>query len=246
MPGSGSSVIVFWTAGFLKRKAKVQCDRNINDCTPDCSNELSDTLLKNTESSDDSTDSRINDNEESIKVINKNEENMVDDLKLSLVSASTSTDNADIEFPSDPFLFKDTILNPEKIREMISIGACQPGLNDNFNFPVDSHNRRFKPNWYKSEGKLRNWLIYSPRANCLFCFSCWLYASLNLTVWSDPNQGFKNFKKGPEKIKQHEESQLHRSLHNKFLITKLRLYTTIIQEQWNFEKKRKLKEIEMP
>lgn len=129
-----------------------------------------------------------------------------------------------LDYLSDPYLYKDTILSAEKTRELISIGPCQPGLSDNFDsFPI-SDNRRFHTSWYKTEdNKIRTWLIYSPRANSLFCFSCWLLNTSTPTVWSDIRKGFKNFKKGAERIKQHEESHLHRILHNKFIITKLRL-----------------------
>lgn len=109
-----------------------------------------------------------------------------------------------LDYDSDPLLFKKEHLTTDLIRELILKGPCQPGLKENFNFKVDSHNRRFNVNWYnKTENKekhLREWLIYSPRANRMFCFSCWLMSSHFKSAWADPNKGVKNFKKGVEKI----------------------------------------------
>lgn len=145
---------------------------------------------------------------------------------------------SDLKYESDPYLFKDVVLNTELVRKLVSIGSCQPGLNDDYTLFPTIDNRRFQINWYKLDGKIRSWLIYSPRANCLFCQYCWLLSDSNKTVWADARRGFKNFKKGPEKIKQHEESDLHRSLTNKFLVMKLRLLqdSSVLQEQIKMEK----------
>lgn len=142
-------------------------------------------------------------------------------------------------------------MTTELIRELILEGPCQPGLKENFNFKLDLHNRRFNVSWYyksENEGKqLRDWLIYSPRANKMFCFSCWLMSSHNKSVWADPNKGSKNFKKGIEKITKHEGTEIHRDMQNKYIISKLRIMKnqTVIQEQLQKENQELKKNREM-
>lgn len=46
------------------------------------------------------------------------------------VSYSKLIDNCH-DYPSDPYLFIDTILTPQIIRTLVEIGPCQPGFNNN-------------------------------------------------------------------------------------------------------------------
>ncbi|CAH0547004.1 unnamed protein product [Brassicogethes aeneus] len=190
--------------------------------------------------------------DKSLLVVGQNKENHLDDeheieqetdiVMKNDFNMNLNLSNSEInsfDYPSDPYLFKNTHLDPGKIRELISIGPCQPGLADDYNvFPTCTGNRKFLTSWYQTEGNIRSWLIYSPRVNSLFCFCCWLFNNSNQTVWSDPKNGFKNFKKGPEKISQHEKSHLHRMAYNKLVITKLRLSKdlTVIEQQISKEK----------
>lgn len=148
-------------------------------------------------------------------------------------------DSLDV-YPSDPYLYRNEMLTNEKIRNLILLGPCQPGLLDEYNdFPSNLNNRKFQTYWYKQATNVRSWLIYSPRCNKLFCFPCWLFSKPETaTVWANPLKGFCNFKKGLEKIRGHEESLAHREFQNKFIITKLRIFKnlTIINEQLRAQK----------
>lgn len=143
-------------------------------------------------------------------------------------------------YATDPFLFKNNItMEPDDIRHLLNEGACQPGLKDDYNyFSVDSHNRRFNPNWYKNGDIIRSWLIYSPRANALFCFPCWLFAYDKTSPWANAQKSFRNFKKGIEKICRHESSQNHINAQNNLAITKFRLFKnkTVWDQQLKAEK----------
>lgn len=158
---------------------------------------------------------------------------------------SVEIDDSDF-YPTDPMLFRESVMTPGIVRTLIFGGPCQPGLNDNFSdFPVDSRNRKFQTCWYymdsanRNKDMVRNWLIYSPRSNKMYCFYCWLMFSSNTcSVWGDIKKGLSNFKKGTEKIKLHEESGFHREMQNRYVVTKLRLMKdkTIIYEQLRVEK----------
>ena len=85
-----------------------------------------------------------------------------------------------IKYPTELYLFMDTHLTPELIREIIDIGPSQPGLKDNYNdFSKDESGRYFNVSWYtKKQAKsnmdiTRKWLVYLTRANSMYCFP-WL------------------------------------------------------------------------
>lgn len=69
----------------------------------------------------------------------------------------------------------------------------------------------------------RHWLVYSPRANNMICFACWLFANRSDT-WSDPKIGCKNFVKGTNKIEKHESSDSHKKAEKELFFTKFRLF----------------------
>ncbi|XP_022168749.1 uncharacterized protein LOC111032655, partial [Myzus persicae] len=58
------------------------------------------------------------------------------------------------------------------------------------------------------EKKLREWVLYSPSKNALFCFQCLLF-SPKPTVFGNKNEGFINWKKCNESLQEHETSKTH-------------------------------------
>lgn len=134
------------------------------------------------------------------------------------------------EFPTDPGLYTNTSLSTRLIRKLCEIGACQPGLKEQFQFQKDEFGRKFQISWYtKSFGKgclkeERNWLVYSPTNQKMYCHACWLFAeskSENYSKeWSDPDSGVVNWKKGIEKIIKHETSNQHQNAMRQYLLAK--------------------------
>ncbi|KAL4090727.1 hypothetical protein QTP88_025508 [Uroleucon formosanum] len=110
-----------------------------------------------------------------------------------------------VEYPSDPDLFRETILSTPLIRALTEIGPCQPGIDGkHFIFPKNKK-------WYDKITKSnfpckRNWLVYSPRSNKMFCFPC-----------------VSNFRKGHEKIVKHEQSNEHKIAEREYLILRTRI-----------------------
>jgi len=135
------------------------------------------------------------------------------------------------DYPSDPYLFIDIVLTPQIIRTLIEIGPCQPGFNNNdYVFEENESGKKFSSKWYYKDVKSgmsckRNWLVYSPKANKMFCFPCFLFRSVSQHSyqWSKPNKGVTNFRKGYEKIIKHEKSKDHREAENEYLILKSRI-----------------------
>jgi hypothetical protein len=139
-----------------------------------------------------------------------------------------------IDYPTDPYLFQKVPLTPRLIRAIIEAGPCQPGrVNDGYEFQTDEDGFQFKSNWYVKESKsgsvTRKWLVYSPRSDKMFCFTCMLLAdrkdttSLYADVWTNPCNGVSRFRKGLEKIKNHETSNVHIQAENELLLLKVRL-----------------------
>ncbi|KAM9119888.1 zinc finger MYM-type protein 1-like isoform 2-T2 [Pangshura tecta] len=134
------------------------------------------------------------------------------------------------EYPTDPHLFCDTPVTPDLIRALLELGPCQPGLKDNFNnFPKDEAGRHFRATWYKQKQVKsactidRHWLVYSPRANIMICFACWLFAN-RTNAWSDPKTGCKKFATGMQKIEKHEKSESHKKAEKELFLTKFHLF----------------------
>lgn len=49
-----------------------------------------------------------------------------------------------VEYPSDPYLFRETILSKALIRALIEIGPCQPGIDrKHFIFPTNENGHTF-------------------------------------------------------------------------------------------------------
>lgn len=49
-----------------------------------------------------------------------------------------------VEYPSDPGLFRETILSKPFIRALMELGPCQPGIDGNhFIFPKNEHGQSF-------------------------------------------------------------------------------------------------------
>eukprot|EP00794_Sanderia_malayensis_P016611 gene16611-18300_t len=112
------------------------------------------------------------------------------------------------DFPTDPANFRDTRITAEKRAEIVRHGPCQP---TNILFSKNIDGRCFQPSWYKRNKSLREWLIYSPKQQKMFCFCCWLFPCISEKDleknWSQI--GVTNFKKGIEKIRAHEDTRLH-------------------------------------
>ncbi|KAL4112477.1 hypothetical protein QTP88_016257 [Uroleucon formosanum] len=133
------------------------------------------------------------------------------------VSYSTLIDRCH-DYPSDPYLFIDTV--------------------NNYVFEENECGKKFSPNWYNKNVKSgmsckRNWLVFSSKANKMFCFPCFLFRSVSQHSyqWSNPNKGVSNFRKGNEKIIKHEKSKDHRDAENEYLILKSRISKDITIQQ---------------
>ncbi|XP_047132605.1 zinc finger MYM-type protein 5-like [Hydra vulgaris] len=137
------------------------------------------------------------------------------------------------EFPSDPGLYNNTSLSAKPIRKLCEIGPCQPGLQKSFQFPTDEAGRKFQTSWYtKTIGKgsikkERNWLVFSPSNQKMYCHACWLFADFKAEnyskEWSDTSAGVYKWKKGMEKIVKHETSRQHQNAIRQYLLTKYRI-----------------------
>jgi hypothetical protein len=138
-------------------------------------------------------------------------------------------------FPTDPALFKveDIHSNVDLRKELCRLGPCQPNEDDLENgFPITGETvltkRCFHHSWYfksqaknyacsnleKSKNKFkRDWLVYSPRLDRMFCFWCTLFVPegthLSETNWT--KIGVNNWKKGLEKIREHENTDIHKN-----------------------------------
>lgn len=135
-----------------------------------------------------------------------------------------------VKYPSDPYLFRETILSKALIRALIEIGPCQPGIDrKHFIFPTKENGHKFLSKWYEKRTKSdfsckRNWLVYSSNSNKMFCFPSFLFRSVSQHhyQWSDPFKGVSNFRKGHEKIIKHEKSDEHKIAERKYIILKTR------------------------
>ncbi|KAL4132669.1 hypothetical protein QTP88_009787 [Uroleucon formosanum] len=142
---------------------------------------------------------------------------MPDDSKHKQADLIPFNDNIP-QMDNYPYLFIDTVLTPQIIRTLVGIGLCQPGFNsNNYVFEENECDKKFSPNWYNKNVKSgmsckRNWLVFSPKANKMFCFPCFLFRSVSQHSyqWSNPNKGVSNFRKENEKIIKHEKSKDHR------------------------------------
>ena len=121
------------------------------------------------------------------------------------------------EYPSDPAILVGKAMTPELVRELLEVGPCQPGLTRNFPFKKDSIARSFHESWYKKDLpsglKIRtDWLVYSPESHKAFCFSCLMFSQKTDgydPTWCEASHGFSNWKKGTQRIKEHESSDVH-------------------------------------
>uniref|UniRef100_A0A667Y992 TTF-type domain-containing protein n=1 Tax=Myripristis murdjan TaxID=586833 RepID=A0A667Y992_9TELE len=152
---------------------------------------------------------------------------------------STDLLNTKEQYPTDPFFHKDKPLTPQFIRALIEHGPCQPGLRDGYDaFPCDEEKRRFRPVWYKRTiGQSsctvdRYWLVYSPKCNRMFCFCCWMFGKSAGRQWAKPAQGVSNWRKGVERIEQHENSAAHREAEKMLLMARFRISkdSTVVSE----------------
>ncbi|KAL4121241.1 hypothetical protein QTP88_013793 [Uroleucon formosanum] len=151
-------------------------------------------------------------------------------------------------FPSDPYLFKNITLSKALIRALIEVSPCQPGIEKKFKFPKNEKGNCFNPDWHDIKSRSgfhfkRNWLVFSPKSNKMYCFSCFLFRTLSKhnSNWSDPAEGVNNFRKGLEKIIKHETSSDHTNTVKEYLVLKAQLQNdnTIIHNLMRAEKSEK-------
>ena len=141
--------------------------------------------------------------------------------------------------PTDPVNFVGRGLTPELVR-IIECGPCQPGLNSQFSFPR-TEGRAFRPAWYtRTTGSLkasRDWLIYSPAKDCMFCFACWLFSDRTDPhydpAWAEPTHGVAKWKKATGRISTHEQASIHTRAVGKLMMTRycIRTGKTVNQKQ---------------
>ncbi len=141
-------------------------------------------------------------------------------------------------FPTDPAFFKveDIHSNVDLRKELCRLGPCQPNEDDLENgFPTTGETvltkRCFHHSWYfksqakndtcsnleKSKNKFkRDWLVYSPRLDRMFCFWCTLFVPegthLSETNWT--KIGVNNWKKGLENTDIHKNAAFQYSCFN--------------------------------
>ena len=128
-------------------------------------------------------------------------------------------------FPTDVGLFGKSISDDDRLY-LTSHAPCQPTEKDlpTKQFPKKvqgDRSRSFQESWYDKKlesGKKirRKWLIYSILLDAMFCLACFLFSPQSSissgrfrysVEWS--NSGVSNWKKGAEKIKEHEMSEGH-------------------------------------
>lgn len=149
-----------------------------------------------------------------------------------------------MNYPTDPALFVNRVLETELIRKILALGPCQPGLHEDYSFPKnDSDGRVFRKQWYHASmrngmTRYRDWLVYSPTKNSMFCFSCWLFGDPKHNkhsdpAFSDPSHGVSKWRKGVELIERHEKSQGHADAVKTMLQCRyrLRVGASVCQEQ---------------
>ncbi|XP_034229325.1 uncharacterized protein LOC117638296 [Prunus dulcis] len=95
----------------------------------------------------------------------------------------------------------DSNIRDEIRRAYLQKGPCQP---KGHNFPqsnISGINRRFIPKWFDEF----DWLKYSVSKDAAFCLYCYLFKSNFEQVGSEAftGAGFKNWKKGRERMKTH-------------------------------------------
>ncbi len=79
--------------------------------------------------------------------------------------------------------------------------------------------RSFHDSWYFKAGKgeekndtnKRDWLVYSPRHDKMFCSWCSIFIpeGIRYYVSNWTRKGVQNWKKGLEKVREHKKSKLH-------------------------------------
>lgn len=83
----------------------------------------------------------------------------------------------------------------------------------------------------------RDWLVYSPQNDRIYCSSCWLFANRSDKhfdpAFSEPDHGFNKWRKATDKISGHEQSSIHLESLRQLVTTstRLKLGMAINQEQ---------------
>ena len=126
-----------------------------------------------------------------------------------------------VEYPTDPGHFMESLVSTDVKEAIVQHGPCQP----KGPFQANHQGRRFCADWYKrrlqsSQEIHRDWLVYSPSLQKMYCFSCWLFSNPNDAHyegnWAEVKKGVSNFQKGLEKIRSHEKTDIHLNTYTKW------------------------------
>ena len=102
-----------------------------------------------------------------------------------------------VDFPTELVYFSEVCTSPELVAKILKVGPCQPGQTNIFKFPQEEDGRSFCKDWYKTQdGKYdRDWLIYSPLNNKMYCLACWLFPCREISIfrenWANPGLGYQ-------------------------------------------------------
>eukprot|EP00794_Sanderia_malayensis_P000066 gene66-662_t len=111
-------------------------------------------------------------------------------------------------YPTDPAHFKGKEMTAEVRAEIVKHGPCQPR---DIVFRKNSEDRSFHASWYRKNSNKRDWLVFSLKENKMYCFCCWLFPCKSSKDYEEnwSVNRVDNFKKGLEKIKKYEDTNLH-------------------------------------
>lgn len=196
------------------------------------------------------------------------DESPLEDIDEQTASASSSDSEPELHdpnsneqpargerFPNNPAKFVNIAQNditPEFQRRMCALGPCQPKASDLVNgYPRKQMNkslRSFHEDWYMHEmpnGKTisRSWLEYSPDADAMFCFPCRVFnnSKKGKTEMAWMRSGIDNWRKGLEKVTEHETAKTHINADIAWKIFAAR--DTVLHQVKEEDKRRKEKQI---
>lgn len=168
-------------------------------------------------------------------------ENMLSDIDINTTNISQST--FDLTDPVKWPIITDTV--------RLHIIENGPKLIDNidqYTFPLADDGRRFNFKWFykklpNGEDVKRQWMIYSCSKNAIFCFPCILFSKDKNSTFSNPLDGFYDWKHLNPFIPTHENSVQHRKCFMEWKETEKRLkdgktIDNFIQKAVNIEKEK--------
>lgn len=138
-----------------------------------------------------------------------------DDELENVVDSSTLDEITCIDKPTT-INYNDPKLWPkidDKFRCCLVENGPDQGKDCDFTLSISDDGRIFSADWFQktlsnNEKIERKWLIYSKNNKSIFCFPCLLFAKKG-TVFSKPEQGFRDWKHLNPRIGEHENSVEH-------------------------------------